>query len=695
MEDLTGKQLGPYQVISPLGEGGMASVYKAYQPSVDRYVALKILPQHYAKDPEFVNRFTQEARVIANLQHPHILPVHDFGETDGYTYMAMRFIRSGTLNEWMAQHQPISIPHVRRIISQVGDALDYAHSQGVVHRDVKPSNVLIDDRGNCLLTDFGLAKLMETSVKLTRTGGILGTPAYMSPEQGLGQGIDHRSDIYALGVILYEMVTGRPPYLAETPMAIMIKHIQSPLPPPSQYQPDLPEEIERVILKSLAKEKTDRYESAGDMVQALQQATEPKTISTDAALPTVAAVRISAAENEEETAVAPPATPLMLEQVDPPTQAANRDLETAVDTPTRKRPSWLYAVIGIVVIAILGFGLLALLNQDKDPSDLEPFTGDTPPQVDRLVEDAFNSQDAGDYETALDLVEEAIDIEPGIAELYCVRGNIYNNMTAVEEAEEDLTACRELAQDSGETELAAEAGASLAMMRLDITLEEDPDFEEARNILDEAIAMPSAPPWLYCQRAELNLSFADNEAALTDFQLCLERFNDDYWQFRSESVINMIQGEFSLNAEDYDRAIMHFERWAALNPDDAWPSCSLGFAYSGAGDYGHAHEAFNRCAELGAKYEDSEVQRQAESGNAYVSAKEALENGRYNDAIEEFTHALELTPESPWLYCERGEAYWQVERLDDARANFQTCLDMAGDDPSLRDWAQDALDDLG
>ncbi|MCA9930849.1 MAG: serine/threonine protein kinase, partial [Anaerolineales bacterium] len=332
MEDLTGKQLGPYQIVAPLGEGGMAAVYKAYQPSIDRYVALKVLPRHFADDPEFIQRFKQEARVIANLQHPHILPVHDFGEAEGYTYMAMRFIRGGELSEWMQTNAPISLPQIRRIITQIGDALDYAHSQNIIHRDIKPSNVLIDERGNCLLTDFGLAKMMETSVKLTRTGGILGTPAYMSPEQGMGQGVDHRSDIYALGVILYEMVTGRPPYQAETPMAIMIKHIQAPLPPPNQYNPDLPESVERVILKALAKNKEDRFATAGEMVQALQRATEQPTIATGAEPPTIAGI-VPPRRDEAETAVStPPSEP---------------ERKTAVPTtPPRKRRTWLYAAIG-------------------------------------------------------------------------------------------------------------------------------------------------------------------------------------------------------------------------------------------------------------------------------------------------------------------------------------------------------------
>src|SRR3990172_6463891 len=247
MEDLTGKQLGPYQIVAPLGEGGMAAVYKAYHPAMERYVALKILPRDFASKPEFVARFRQEAKVVASLQHPRILPVFDFGEAEGYTYLVMPFIKSGTPTD-LLKGEPLPLGQIRDLISQVGGALDYAHARGLIHRDVKPSNVLLDETGNCLLSDFGLAKILEASEKLTMSGAIMGTPAYMSPEQGLGKTLDGRTDIYSLGVILYEMATGRTPYKAETPMAVMLKHISAPLPPPSTINPDLPESIEAVIL---------------------------------------------------------------------------------------------------------------------------------------------------------------------------------------------------------------------------------------------------------------------------------------------------------------------------------------------------------------------------------------------------------------------------------------------------------------
>jgi hypothetical protein len=280
MEDLTGKQLGPYRIVALFGEGGMAAVFKAYQPSTDRFVALKVLPRNLAHDPQFMQRFSNEARVLARLQHPHILQVHDTGQAEGYTYIVMPLIETGTLADRL-KGRPLTLKQLRTVGMQVGEALDYAHSRGLVHRDVKPSNVLMDERGNCLLTDFGIARIIEGATKLTGTGTVMGTPAYMSPEQGRGQVVDRRSDIYSLGVILFELATGRQPFIADHPVAIIVKHATETVPAVRGLNPNVPMALEQVIQRAMAKNPADRYQTARELVDAIDAAvvdTGPRSV---------------------------------------------------------------------------------------------------------------------------------------------------------------------------------------------------------------------------------------------------------------------------------------------------------------------------------------------------------------------------------------------------------------------------------
>ena len=360
MEDLSGKTLGKYQIHSPLGQGGMAAVYKAFQPGVERYVALKILPRQYASDPEFTGRFEQEAKVIAKLQHPHILPVHDFGQADGYTFLVMPLVETGTLADLL---KGFSLPpgKIRTIISQIGDALDYAHSQGLIHRDVKPSNILIDRRGNCLLTDFGIAKMVEGTKHFTATGGILGTPTYMSPEQGMGERLTQTSDIYSLGVVLYEMATGKVPFDAETPLAVVIKHMNDPLPLPSRLKPEISRTLETVIMKALAKAPEDRFRTAADLVRAVRTAI-PESIgeAAEVQISTVPRKKLASAEEvargEPAEAMAAAPSPLPLGQS--PTRVEPADKQPG---SLRRLGPWVVAG-GLALLGLCGLGTYGLIR---------------------------------------------------------------------------------------------------------------------------------------------------------------------------------------------------------------------------------------------------------------------------------------------------------------------------------------------
>ena len=264
-----GSDFGPYRIIAPLGRGGMASVYKAYEAGLDRYVALKVLPAEFLHDPDFAERFTREAKVIAKLEHPRIVPIHAFGIDEGIPWMAMRLVGGGTVASLLTSGR---LAHRRAvaILDETAEALDHAHERGVLHRDVKPQNVLLDETGHAYLADFGIAKLVEGSAVLTKSGMISGTPQYMAPEQAQGEKADHRTDIYALGIVAYEMLTGRLPFTADTPVAILMKHIMDPIPIPPISE--VPEPLTRVLLKCLAKDPGARWGSAISFVDALRQA---------------------------------------------------------------------------------------------------------------------------------------------------------------------------------------------------------------------------------------------------------------------------------------------------------------------------------------------------------------------------------------------------------------------------------------
>lgn len=279
MFNLAGQTLGKYRLVEKLGQGGMAQVYKAYQPDLDRYVAIKVLHPHLTADEEFAARFHREARAIAALEHPNSVRVYDF-DTDGVAFLVMEYLQGtclkARLHDLNCRHALMDLGEAVRIIGALADALDYAHRHGVVHRDVKPANVILTTDGRPVLTDFGIARMVDATV-ITGSNGTLGTPAYMSPEQGKGEPGDARSDIYALGVMLYQLCTNHLPFDADTPYAIILKHLTAPLPPPRSLRPDLPEAVERVILKALAKDPNDRYQTAGEMGRALRAAIDPST----------------------------------------------------------------------------------------------------------------------------------------------------------------------------------------------------------------------------------------------------------------------------------------------------------------------------------------------------------------------------------------------------------------------------------
>jgi serine/threonine protein kinase len=267
-----GEQVGPYRIMEQHGQGGMATVYKAYHPALDRYVAIKVLHQAFLEDPSFQARFQREARVVARLEHPNIVPIHDYAEHEKRPYLVMKFIEGETLKARL-QREPLSPGEIERIVETVGAGLSHAHKQGILHRDIKPSNVMLSKDGKIYLTDFGLARIAQSGESTLTSDVILGTPQYISPEQAMGRkDLDEGTDIYSFGVMIYEMVVGRVPFSADTPFSVIHDHIYTALPLPSRVNPNISPEVERVLLKALAKDRSDRYPEVDSMAQAFKEA---------------------------------------------------------------------------------------------------------------------------------------------------------------------------------------------------------------------------------------------------------------------------------------------------------------------------------------------------------------------------------------------------------------------------------------
>lgn len=365
---------GPYRIIEPLGRGGMAAVYKAYEAALDRYVAVKVLPAEFLHDPTFAERFRREAKVVARLEHPNIIPIFAFDIEQGTPWMAMRMIAGGSLSDLLKQG-PLPKERIVAILAGVAAALDYAHGRGAIHRDVKPQNVLLDEDGRVYLADFGIARMVEVGGGLTQTGMISGTPQYMAPEQATAQNVDHRADIYALGIMAYEMFTGHVPFSADTPVAVLMKHVQEPipLPPPGS----VPEPVVRAILKCTAKQAADRWATGMEFVHALQDglglaAGTPGRGTTAVGTTAVGQTYLMRSATGAGM-TAPSALPATALGTAPPVSRSGRSA------------LWALAIVGGVGVLAVAGGVLGLFlwsqGRPEIPAPSQPAGGETPAAV--------------------------------------------------------------------------------------------------------------------------------------------------------------------------------------------------------------------------------------------------------------------------------------------------------------------------
>jgi serine/threonine-protein kinase len=374
---LIGTRFGNYELQSLLGRGGMAAVYQGFDHNLHRAVAVKVLFGAVAAQPDFIDRFRQEARLIARLRHPHIVQVYDFGEQDGYIYMVQELLTGPTLEQYLsdASTRGATLPtsDIIRITQQIASALDAAHAAGIIHRDVKPSNIMWNASGALALTDFGIAKNTAATMAQTQTGFVMGTPNYLSPEQAQGIGsVTAVSDIYSLGVVVYEMITGKAPFSGDTPMSIVMHHIQTPPPPLRTLRPDAPPAVEAVIQQALAKDPSQRFQKASAFAQALERAW---TAPAQAPVAAPVGVHDQATRVWNRPAQAPAAKPSAPAAVPAPTVAQPKPQPqrpapappprppAVVDEPTRQSSSMLLPALGLLLaVVLLGGGFFALRN---------------------------------------------------------------------------------------------------------------------------------------------------------------------------------------------------------------------------------------------------------------------------------------------------------------------------------------------
>ncbi len=355
-----GETVGPYNITAFIGQGGMATIFKAHQLTLDRDVALKVIHPVLNQDRSFLIRLDREAAIVAKLNHPNIVPVYDYGECEGAHYLVMRYIQGKTLKTIM-QEGRLETERILPIAHAIGDALAYAHAHGVLHRDVKPSNIMLDDEGGIYLTDFGLARLSASGESTLSRDMMIGSPQYVSPEQAMSEPIDERSDIYSFGIVLYEMFTGRVPFSEDTPYATVMAQINDPIPPPRSVSSLVPPAVEMVLDKALAKVPSQRYSSVSEMVTALENAVHGPTVTDDREKIPVIVNPFGPAAPPPAGNTAPPSKPL---------------LPVALGTPPPRR--WLLIAGSILAIFVIAVLAIALWSSRQQPAAVVNAPTNTP-----------------------------------------------------------------------------------------------------------------------------------------------------------------------------------------------------------------------------------------------------------------------------------------------------------------------------
>jgi len=699
---LVGKELGKYRITERIGRGGMAEVYLAVHTMLDRQVAIKVLHGYLTEDVNFIERFKREAKAVANLRHPNIVQVHDFDIYEDMLFMVMEYIDGTNLHQRLVelgkQGKRLPIKQVGTIINDIASALDYAHTQGMLHRDVKPSNILLDSRGKAYLTDFGIARIVSDH-RLTATGTMLGTPAYMSPEQGRGEELTEESDIYSLGIVAFEMLTGRVPYDAKTPIAIVQKQINDPVPAINSLVDDMPPTTQEVIDRALAKSPDVRYSSAEELVSALRIAlhalessqaehkkAEPNATAMEkAAAPTEVpqpvigtdedALSAATVAMEEEGSVIDKATEVMEEidldkatvamqdeEIAPPqqtTEAAQPKAKQEKPVPARKKmPLWAWITLGAVVLGGAAFAISQMLPEKEvaEPPAVEEVVmeDDSAPQPEReepepepqpeevLVEEVAFLQEPGV------LVFDADNMDGGLI----LRLNEDVDVEMVTAGENQETAWR---TGNGEV-LPGDDGNDISDSYI--------MFDVDNGILFEA-------PNQYLQ-AQIEVEYLDE--GTDSFHLQYDAHSggpyDDGRYRETENIEKTNSGDFKTAVFGLDE-VFFGDR---MGPEEEHGDFRINDNLDGA-------ETIRRV-----------ILRVPSAEQAFVKGDYAREKGDFERAIRFYEHAMHAGFDDPaWGHMTLGVLYAETGQYDACVANMGSAIELNPDDIDAYLWRADCF----
>ncbi|EFO80565.1 serine/threonine protein kinase with TPR repeats [Oscillochloris trichoides DG-6] len=707
-QNLIGTTLGRFEIISELGRGGMAVVYKAHQADLDRIVALKILPPDLTHDTSYIARFRQEARSVARLEHPHIMPIYDVGETNGIHYIAMKFIQGRTLKEVLQEEGAMPVRRAAEILAQVGDALDYAHRQGVIHRDIKPSNVMLTDEGWAYLTDFGLARgTGNVTSGLTMAGTVMGTPEYMSPEQAQGlPTVGPPTDIYALGVVLYELLTGTFPFHAETPMAMLAARLlQAPI-PPRDVRGDLPSAVEDVVMRALARKPEARFASSAEMVAALRSAagigagtSAQPPLTPGAGMPAIGETIVTNTGGSPtppyvrpQTPTPPPRDqvgaaipPLPHLSTPPPTIPVGANNPPPVAAAPTKPKTGLFIGIGAAVVVILMLiGGAAIALRPKAP--VSPTSIPTNAAIATLLTQSEADLVAGELDAALAGYQQALDEAPG--NLAALQGiAIIDNLRA--DWQQAEISANELVNAASSDDQAAALGLTLladAIISQGSADEAEDTIEEALN-LDTSLALAHAirSTITASQAADLNdTNLMDTALAEADTAIDeLDSENSIIQALTYNAIAVTFSEDYSLtdNSVSLSSSEENYQQAIDLLPNVALFHTNMGYLYNNSADYEQARSAFETALDIDPNYSEAQLgigwgyYRQDQGTKAdeafdtalsmnpnnpnthYAKGRIAFDNDEYRNAINYFERANQLNPRSTYTLAWLARAY--------------------------------------